>query len=227
MQKYRAPLSPEKAEGPVQVISFLGMLLDFLRQVIMIPEDKIEKAVNLIREALGSMQNPNKNMKGKIAVKLLQRITGTLNFISRAVPVGRAFTRHLYDLQATGLPVHLRKFKNCRPNPEHKVRLDLGARKDLTMWLQFLENENFRMYREVPFMHFVGEDKGPMIFVDASGNPLKGFGCVFLEIREFTYARWPVQFFYENGKPTYPGIVLLELYAIIVAVETWAEKLRG
>ena len=67
-----APLSPEKTHEPTQLIQYLGMLLDFFWQVIQIP-----KALNLIEQALG-------NPSGKMKVREVQRITGVLQFITRA-----------------------------------------------------------------------------------------------------------------------------------------------
>ena len=91
------------------------------------------------------------------------------------------------------------------------------------MWLTFLEYKNFKIHREVPFLHFIGKQLGSLIFADASGNPNLGFGCVFPEKGQWTAAHWPVGFFQEKK----PDITLLELYAIVVAVEMWAPELRG
>ena len=90
------PLSEKKTVGPVHVITFLGLLIDLIRQVIQIPEEKIRKALDLLNQALDCKNNQNKNQRGKVTVKLLQQITGTLNFFCRAIPSGCPFIGRMY-----------------------------------------------------------------------------------------------------------------------------------
>ena len=73
-----APLSEKKTVGPVHIITFLGLLLDLIRQVIQIPEEKITKALELIHQALDAKNNPNRNQCSKITVRLLQQIIAHL-----------------------------------------------------------------------------------------------------------------------------------------------------
>ena len=219
------PLSGKKAEGPTQVITFLGLLIDFLNQIITIPREKVEKAMNLVNLALNSLTNTDKNKKGKVTVEILQSLTGLLNFLCRAIPSGRPFLRRLYSLQAKAIPAASRHHSNRKACPFYKGRLDRGARKDLIMWKNFLTNPRFSQHRQVPFLHFLGTKMGPLIFADASRSEQFGFGCVFPSIGEWTNTRWPIAMFHDHRYKA--DIALFELYAIVIAIETWAPALAG
>ena len=92
------------------------------------------------------------------------------------------------------------------------------------MWKKFLSNPDFQIHREVKFPHLLSEsNQGPQIFADATGNAMLGFGCIFPEKGIWAYACWPLGFF----KQQTPSISLLELYAIVIAVEMWAHLLQG
>ena len=79
----------EKTCWSTQVIVFLGMLLDTINQMISIPIDKRNCAVEL--DLL-----TKKTSSRKATILQLQQLAGLLNFISGAVVPGRAFTRHIY-----------------------------------------------------------------------------------------------------------------------------------
>ena len=216
------PLSPEKTQCPFQIIIFLGLTLNFLKQVVQIPLEKINKALDQINSILSSQHINNKNMKGKIQVRQVQQLTGLLNFICKAIPCGYPFLRRLYDLQAKALPsqtVHCTK-----PKPHYKIHLSKGVHQDLLMWKKFLSNPDFKIHREVKFLHLLSEsNQGLQIFADAAGNATLGFGCIFPEKGIWVYAYWPLGFF----KQQTPSISLLELYAIVITVEMWAHLLQG
>ena len=91
------PVSLEKTFWASTKLTFLGMLIDTIRQVVMIPTEKIRKALDSISLILG---------KGKTTIKQLQKLCGLLNFICRCVIPGRAFTRRLYAKTSHLLPHH-------------------------------------------------------------------------------------------------------------------------
>ena len=80
------PVSMEKTFWATTKLSFLGLLIDTINQLVCVPVDKIEKARQLISHII------NKKNK-KLTVKQLQQITGFLNFLGKAVTPGRTFTR--------------------------------------------------------------------------------------------------------------------------------------
>ena len=185
------PLSPDKTEGPIQIINFLGLTLNFLKQVVQIPTDKLQKALAQIDLLLMSLNSKKKSVKGKVHMQHQQQLTGLLNFICKVVPCGCPFLHRPYNLQAKALPSHSRA-KNVKPNPNHRVRLDKGAQKDMLMWQQFLANPNFQVHREVKFIHLINKnDQGQQIFTDAAGNGLLSFRCIFPKKGLWAHAHWP------------------------------------
>ena len=80
------PVSIEKTFWGSTVMVFLGLLINTVKRIVCVPEEKISKALLLIDTMLESR-------KGKVTVKQVQQICGLLNFLGRAVVLGRAFTR--------------------------------------------------------------------------------------------------------------------------------------
>ena len=100
------PVAIEKTEWATTLIIFLGILLDGERLLLSIPLDKRDKALKLLRDITG---------KKKITVKQLQVLTGYLNFLTKAIPPGRTFTRRMYA-----------KYANLHPKlkQHHHVAID-------------------------------------------------------------------------------------------------------
>ena len=85
------PLSDSKTEGPCQIITFLGVTINFLKQVVTIPAEKIDKVTKLIKEMLETLKLKDKNKHGKVTMKSIQKLTGTLNFFCKVIPCGCPF----------------------------------------------------------------------------------------------------------------------------------------
>ena len=224
-ENIRAPLLEAKTEGPTWTITFLGLLINFFKQVITIPQDKVDKAIEIIQEAIASLGKTG-NARWKITMKDIQKITDTLNFFCRVIPCGHPFLRRLYDLQSKVISAEHGGKSGIKPNPQFKVCLNEGVCRDLAMWLKFLNSREFYMHRRVPFLHFMGAEGSLLLFANANGNLQLGFGCYFPQEGEWSYGRWPVGMFRENGKEKIPNIALSELLAIIMAPEIWAPQLR-
>ena len=77
----------KKTAGSTQIIVFLGMLLDTLKQTVSTPQDKRNKAITALNRVIEAR---------KVMVLELQKLAGLLNFLSRAIVPGRAFTRRIY-----------------------------------------------------------------------------------------------------------------------------------
>ena len=90
------PVSMEKIFWVTNHLTFLGFLIDTLNQVVCIPDDKILRALSLIREVI------NKDSK-KVTLKQLQKLYGFLNFLCHCVIPGWPFTRRLYAYTAGNL----------------------------------------------------------------------------------------------------------------------------
>ena len=110
------PVALEKTYWGTTRLTFLGLLLNTVRQVICILLDKLLKAIGWIDFFL------NKRNK-KATVLEFQKLCGTLNFLCRCIVPGRAFLRRLYvnghdNKQKVLLPHH-----HIKITEEH--RLDL------------------------------------------------------------------------------------------------------
>ena len=81
------PVAEEKTKWASTLVIFLGILLDSKHLILSIPIDKRDKALNLLNNLTG---------KRRIEVKQLQRLTGYLNFLAKAIFAGRTFTRRIY-----------------------------------------------------------------------------------------------------------------------------------
>ena len=84
------PYSEEKTFWATTQLSFLGLLIDTHRQLVLVPIDKVARAMEMIQYVL------NKQNK-KIRLKQLQKLCGFLNFLTKCIIPGRAFTRRLYS----------------------------------------------------------------------------------------------------------------------------------
>ena len=90
-EELNVPVTTEKREWSSTLIVFLSILIDGLNFVLSLPLEKQQKALKLLDDMSG---------KCKAMVKDLQVLTGYLNFISRAIFLGRAFTRRIYTKYA-------------------------------------------------------------------------------------------------------------------------------
>jgi hypothetical protein len=113
----------DKTEGPLQRMTFLGLGLDSVQQVMFIPVDK----VNDIRSCIGRTISQNTTTKFD-----LQSLVGKLSFVAKAVPGARPFFRSLIDA-TKGLP-----------HPYAKQRVSDAIRDDLALWQRFLREWNGR-----------------------------------------------------------------------------------
>ena len=155
------PVSLEKTVFSTMQIVFLGMLIDTVRQLVMIPLDKIAKARELITKALGKDSH-------KITLKQLQQICGFLNFLGKSILPGHAFTRRLYAAMGT---------KQGKLKTHHHIRLTADMRSDLAMWLEFINHPTAyaREFMDFSKLWYASEI---LMFSDATKRAGLGFGGV-------------------------------------------------
>ena len=132
------PVSLDKTVWACKIITFLGMLIDTEKQLIMIPIEKIEKALTQIDKLL-------LNKKRKATVEQIQKLCGLLNFLCRAIVPGRPFLMRLY--------ASLSGYKRINLKPHHHVKLSWDTIFDLEVWKLFL---NMPECFSRPFMDFNG-----------------------------------------------------------------------
>ena len=149
------PIKHEKTIFPCTCLPAHGILVDSVRMMLFLPDDKIQKLKNALNLALS---------KKKIKIHDLQSLLGQLQFASVALKPGKIFIRRLYNLLC-GIPTKLSKF--------HHVRINKDARKDLCEWTKFLDTFNGSVM--ILSDHWSSSDVLG-VFTDASG---KGFGLKF------------------------------------------------
>ena len=193
------PVALEKTFWGTTELTFLGMLLDTVKQVIGIPMEKLIKAANWVNDFL--------NKKNKKATVLeFQKLCGTLNFLCRCIAPGRAFLRRLYVMH--------NKLK-----PHHHVKISNENRLDLTVWKTFLSSPQ-SLYR--PFMDAVSLNAEQLdMYSDASGNYKLGFGAYCRS--EWSFGQWDM----ELCKELSLSIEYLELFAVLVGVLNWIKLFQN
>ena len=200
------PLSEEKTVWPSQYIVFLGILLDGVNFVLAIPREKRTKAINSLLTVVH---------KRKATVLELQRLTGLLNFLTKAIVPGRTFTRRMYAKYAKPVGknnVALKKY--------HHIKLDAEFKADCRVWLKFLQTDEPMTYYR-PFIDRNRFEYATVIqfFTDAALTV--GFGC-FYDGR-WIQQNWDKQFM----QVCKPSINYLELYALCVGIMAWAPLLAN
>lgn len=209
--------SVSKEVGTFQLRSFLEMCSDL--GLPMSPEktfgpqttmsfvgfeiDTVEEEVRLPVEKLTKCTNEISQLLAcpKATLRQLQAILGLLNFACEVIIPGRPFLRRLIDL-TIGVKA-----------PHFRIRLTKEVKEDLRLWLAFLEGHNgkclFQDLRQVP-CHEVN------LYTDASGSI--GYGAIFGSA--WFCGKWSEWWTKQN-------ITLLELYPIVMAVETWGRDLEN
>ena len=207
-KKIGCPISLEKTERASVLIVFLGILIDGINLVLSILLEKCNKARGLLTYAIS---------KRKVTIKFVQKLTGTLNFLNKAIVPGRAFTRRMYSRIA------VTDKKNGHPlKQHHHVWLPREFVLDCRMWLTFLDNcRSTNLCR--PFVDFDTMARTTQtlnFYSDASRNSELGFRAIFEN--QWFAAQWTKNFVEECQ----PSIEFLELLALVAAVLTWTNDFR-
>ena len=200
------PISEEKTFRGTQLLSFLGFLIDTVNQIVLVPSEKITRALNMINFVLSKIKQ--KGSKRKITVLQLQKICGFLNFLGRAIIPGRAFTRRLYA-----------KLKNVNLKPHHHIRINKEMQLDLEIWEQFVKDQTVYCRPFMDFSKLYGAEK-IQFYTDASKNYQLGFGG-FCQ-KSWMFQRWGKQILRID-----PSIGYLELYAVVAGLLLWVHRFEN
>ena len=191
-QEIKFPVALEKTFWSSTYMTFLGLLLDSEHQLVCIPVDKLQKAIQMVDFIM---------MKKKVKVHEMQKLCGYLNFLCRAVIPGRVFLRRLYA--CTG---------NTKLKPHHHIKVSAENKLDLMVWKIFLTNPEVVAR---PFIEFTEQPLTAVdidMYSDASRKFKLGFGAYCGP--EWTFGQWdPI--FMETHQPS---IEYLELFGVTVAV---------
>ena len=195
------PVALEKTVYGTTQISFLGLLIDTWLQKILIPVEKVVRALEMIDYILNRHNN-------KIKLKNLQKLTGFLNFLGKAIVPGRAFTRRLYAYTKGIL------------KPNHHLYVTKEMKMDLNMWKCFLNHSSAYSRDFADFDTSIVSEEISM-YSDASAN--KKLGCGGYSENQWFILQWEESFIETFN----PSINYLELYAVTIAVFLWLHKYRN
>ena len=207
----KVPVSMEKTEWASDCLVFLGFLLDGKHLMLSIPIEKKTKALNLVNSFI---------YKKRATVKEIQRLSGFLNFLNKAVVPGRAFTRRMYAIYSNCLDEQGKIKPTSKLKPYHHINLTTEFRNDCTVWQQFLLTPS-ALHRPFADLDMSQSSVTLNFYSDASANPKLGFGCIFGN--HWTFHVWEEDFV----RRVKPSIDYLELYAICIGIFTWADKLTN
>ena len=157
------PIAHEKTEGPLVVMTFLGIEVDTIKSETRLPYDKLVKGISLVSEM---------KVRNKVTLRELQSLVGFLNFTTSAILPGKPFLRKFINLMK-GLK-----------KPFYRARLTSEVKSDLEMWQEFLESYNGASF-------FIEENwveaSKLHLFTDASST--LGFGLILGS--SWVYDSWP------------------------------------
>ena len=148
-QRLGVPLKAEKIEGPAEVITFLGITLDTMKQEIRLPPQKITQ----LKQLLSSWRHRKRGKKRE-----LLSLIGKLSHACKVVVAGRLFLRRMIDLSTRV------------PRLNYWISLDDGFRSDVVWWITFLELWNGCSFMDV---HQGTREPSVTFYTDASG----AWGC--------------------------------------------------
>ena len=201
------PYAPEKTEWAAPQIIFLGILLNGILHILIVPERKRQKALNVLEWIIS---------KKSVTVKVIQKLTGVLNFLNKVIVPGRTFTRRMYSKLA------LKDKDGKELKAFHHVSLNSEFKCDCLMLKIFLMSPHWRTMCR-PFIDMsaeYGKWTTLKLFIDSSACEQKEFGCVYGD--QWTFSMWNPDFIREKK----PSIQYLELYALCVAIFTWENEDR-
>ena len=186
------PLAEDKIEGPSQVLTFLGILLDTLQGEARLPPDKLADLRTILRQC---------NSRSFISKSELATLMGKLSFAARVVVPGRTFTRRLWDLKA--------RYDHPRMKPHYRGALNAACRADIKWWNILLDGWNGKSF----FLHNAWIPAMELgLYTDASGS--WGFGAYYGAEQRWLQGKW-------TDDQAELSIGYKELYAVVAACSTW------
>ena len=189
------PVALEKTYWGMTLLVFLGLLLDSEKQMVCIPQEKIEKALEMIQEFLNK-----KNRKA--TVLQFQKLCGHLNFLCRCVLPDRVFLRRLYA-----------QTSNPALKPHHHVKISAENRLDPITWQMFLSHQS--AYCRNFMQPGIADATILDMYSDASRNFNLGFGAYCDP--EWMWGQWDFDFCTQ----VQPSIEYLELFGVTATVLEW------
>lgn len=156
------PVAENKTTGPVTKLVFLGIEIDSVAKSLRLPDDKLHRLQENIREWQGRRTCTKRD---------LLSIIGLLQHACCVVRPGRSFLRRMITLATKAKRLH------------HRIRLNAGFRSDLCWWATFLAHWN-----GTGMLPDVSGREEVIVTSDASGS----WGCgAFWSSGEWFQFQWP------------------------------------
>jgi hypothetical protein len=190
------PIAHEKTYPASTELEFLGVLLNSQKMIASLPSDKLERAKQDLLNWLA---------KKSCTLRELQSLIGTLQFACRVVVPGRAFLQRMINLTRGVV------------EPHHHIKLNSSFRKDVAMWLVFLEQWNGTNI----FLDIAPTNSPEFEFsTDASGA--LGYGAFFNNF--WFQGKWSSQF---HAHIEQQSIAWKELFPVYLACSVWGNLWSG
>ncbi|VDI39586.1 Hypothetical predicted protein [Mytilus galloprovincialis] len=190
--KIGIPLASDKTTLPTTLLMFLGIEFDTQNLIMRLPNEKLVKLSQKIRDTLDS---------SKITLKDMQSLLGLLNFACKVVAPGRTFCRRLINST-----IGVRK-------SYFKIRVNKQMKADLEVWLDFLKQYNG--VTVITDNVWVSNEKLEL-FTDSAGGSKGGYGIYFAG--QWAQGTWP-KHWVETGITR--DMTLLELFPVVAARMSW------
>ena len=117
------PLAPEKQAGPSTIITFLGIIIDTMKQELRLPRDKLKRLIETVSEWASS--------KRKWCTRReLESLIGVLRHATKVIHAGQFFMRRAIAL----LSVAKKDY--------HHIRLSTDFHSDMMWWKVFASSWN-------------------------------------------------------------------------------------
>ncbi len=186
------PVAHKKTTLPCNCLVFLGLEIDTAMMEVRLPKDKLCSYAMTIDKVL---------LQDQITLRDLRSIVGKLQYSTSVVRCGKAFLRRLINMQ-----IGMSK-------PYALVRITEGARADLDLWKQFLNDYNGRNIISERF-----PVTSPTINLYSDASQKWGFGATYGSY--WIQCLWP-----ESWKKFH--ITILELFPLLALVVTFGHKMRN
>ncbi len=192
----RAPVKPEKVQGPATTLTILGIELDTVLKQARLPPEKL----TALLEELSRFSSLY-SCQGRCTKRQLLSLIGKLAFACKVIPAGRIFLRRLLDTahSVEGL--------------EEQVAITKETVLDVRWWLRFASDWN-----------------GVAFFIEPSWTPAHEFNLFTDAAGHLGYgAYWNGHWFSKTWSSNLldMSIEWKELYAIVMACETWGKHWSG
>ncbi len=186
-----------KREGPAKRLQFLGIIIDILRRILALSQERLLE----VREELLAVRD-SMSRSTVLTKRELLSLLGKLNFCTLVVKDGKFFTRRLIHLSKKPKALH------------HRVRVTPQAIADISWWLKSMWVHNGTSWFPTPF-HI---PSATLIFSDASDTGM-GMFCG----NSWVAMTFTGEYEWLATKP----IALREMAACVICLTTFCERLEG